>query len=165
MRIVKLGVWLLVLYLLQTVFGRLISIYGAIPSLIAAFSVMFSFLAPDDKEAAYITVISAVLAGSCAGHSFPFEVLLIGGGSVAARGLEGYFRHIPKLLRLMVIVMVFTALLVTGGYYIANHSITKDTLLYVLLPQLIYTMACALVMYPIMIRTLFKKTEKRLLVI
>ncbi len=165
MRIVKLGVWLLVLYLLQTVFGRLISIYGAIPSLIAAFSVMFSFLAPDDKEAAYITVIAAVLAGSCAGHSFPFEVLLIGAGSVAARGLAGYFKHIPRLLRLMVIVMVFTALLITGGYYIANRSINVNTLLYVLLPQLIYTMACALVMYPFMMRTLFKKTEKRLLVI
>ena len=165
MRIVKLGVWLLVLYLLQTVFGRLISIYGAIPSLIAAFSVMFSFLAPDDKEAVYITVISAVLAGSCAGHSFPFEVLLIGCGSVAARGLAGYFKHIPRFLRLMAILALFSAVLITGGYYLTNHSIDINALLYVLLPRLVYTMACAVVMYPLMLRTLFKKTEKRLLVI
>lgn len=165
MRIVKLGVWLLMLYLLQTVFGRLISIYGAVPSLVAVFSVMFSFLAPDDKEAAYITIISALLAGSCTGHSFPFEVLLIGCGSVAARGLAIYFKHIPRLIRLMVIVMIFTAMLITGGYYIAKESITVNALIYVLLPQLIYTMACAIVMYPIMIKTLFKQTEKRLLLI
>lgn len=165
MRIVKIGVWMLIMYILQTVFGKLISIYGAVPSLIAAFSVMFSFLAPGDKEAAYVTVISAVLAGSCLGRIFPFEVIAVGAGSVGARALVGYLRFIPRFIRLEVYVLIFFALLITGGYILENHTISLYTAVYRLLPALIYSVVCACVMYPIMQRTLIRKTEKKLLVV
>lgn len=153
---------MLVIYLFQTVFVKTISIYGATPALIAAFSVMFSFLAPNDKEAAYVTVICAVLAGSCLGRVFPFEVLMVGCGSVAARALVRYMRFISRLIRLEVIVLIFSALLIFAGYYIENRTIGLGVILYRLLPSLGYTVICTLVMYPIMQNTLFKTKEKKL---
>ena len=165
MRIVKIGVWMFIMYILQTAFGKTISINGASPSLIAVFSVMFSFLTPNDREALYVTVISAVLAGSCVGRVFPFEVLAVGAGSVGARALVKYLRFIPQFIRLMVIVLVFSAALITGGFFLENRAIGINAVLYRLIPSLVYTMVCACIMYPIMQKTLVKKTEKKLLVI
>lgn len=165
MRIVKHIIWLILLTIIQTVFGRLIAVYGIVPNLLAGYSIITAFCTRDDKEAAYVLLAAGILSGSCVGHLFPADVFFIGFGSVAARGVADYFRSVPAIVKISVLTALTAAAVSATECFVAYRRIDLSAALYNVLPFMLYTAVAACVMYPIVIRTMYKKTEKKLIVL
>ena len=165
MRIAKHIIWFVLLTVIRTVFGRLIAIYGTVPDLLAGYSMITAFCTRDDKEAAYVLLAAGVLSGSCVGNIFPAEVFFIGIGSLAARGAADYFRFIPAPVRVLAVILLTAAALSATECLVTYHAIDRGAVLYDILPFTLYTTAAACVMYPIVIKTMYKKTEKKLIVL
>lgn len=165
MRIFKHIIWLVLLTVIQTVFGQLIAIYGTVPDLLAAYSIITAFCTRDDKEAAYVLLTAGILSGSCAGHMFPVEVLFIGIGSAAAHVAAEYFRFLPALVRILVVTLLTAAAIAVTESFAAYRAIDTGEVLFDILPFVLYTTAAVCVMYPIVVKTMYKKTEKKLIVL
>ena len=165
MRVIKIISWIFILYIIQTAFGRVIKIYDTVPNLIAAFSVIFAFCSESDTEASYIMLVCGILSGSCAGRIFPVDVLVIGCASLASRGVSRYLRFIPRFIRVQAVSMVCAAFLAAAEYMIINKAIDFGAAERNILPYMIYTLVCSCIIYPVVIKTLFRKPERKLLVV
>ncbi|MBQ3426062.1 MAG: hypothetical protein IJH37_02825 [Clostridia bacterium] len=165
MRIVKHIIWLILLTVIQTVFGRLIAVYGTVPNLLAGYSIIIAFCAKDDKEAAYVLFGAALLSGSCVGHLFAADVFFIGIGSAAARVAVEYFRFVSAPVRISAVTALTAAAIAVVECFAAHHTIDAGAILHIVLPFVLYTTAAACVLYPIVMKTMYKKTEKKLIVL
>ncbi|MCH5212882.1 MAG: hypothetical protein J1G06_07695 [Oscillospiraceae bacterium] len=165
MRTVKIIAWILAIYIIQTVFAGLIGIRGIVPDLLLGFSVIYSFHEQRYNSCTYIMLACGMLAGSCVGRSFPADVLVIGAASVAAHELSGRIRFVPKFVRTELMVAAAAVVLSAAEYFISYKALGANAAIRNILPYATYTLICSFIMYPLIVKTLFKKEEKQLLVV
>ena len=165
MRVVKHIIWLVLLVITQSVLGRFIKIYGNAPDLLAGYSLITAFCAKKEKEAAYVMLAAGILSGSCVGRVFPAVVFFIGIGSAAAWVISEYFRFTPALLRIAAVVLLTAAAMSVTECFAAYRTIDKIIFMYNILPFTLYTTAAACVIYPFVVRTMYRKSEKKLMVV
>lgn len=165
MRVVKHIIWLALFAVVQSVLGRFIKIYGSVPDLLACYSIITAFCTKKEKEAAYVMLAAGILSGSCVGRVFPAEVFYIGIGSAAAWVMSEYFRFTPALVRIAAVVLLTAAAISVTECFAAYRVIDKTVFLNNILPFTLYTTVAACVIYPFVVRTMYRKSDKKLMVI
>ncbi len=160
MRTVKIAVWIAVLYLLQTVFGRLISVYGITPQLLTAFAVLFPFISEDDKESAYTALVCAALSGAMVGHYFAADMIVIGVAYLISHFAVQNIRFVPSWIRAHTMTALAAFVYAAVVCFSAKMSVNGFDIRRYILPNVIYTLICSFVMYPIIKKTLFGKADK-----
>ena len=166
MRVVKIILWILLMLIVKTVFVKVIGIGGAMPELLLAFAVIFSFHELRLLTTSYVIIACGIAAGSCMGENFTAAVLVTGAAGLVARGASYYFRFIPKYIRCLFITAAAAFVYSFIIYFIHSAAVVPMELLSCVLPYVIYTTAAAAVIYPLIIRTLFHEDKnKKLLMI
>lgn len=165
MRIIKNIAWILSLYVIQTVFGRFIKINETVPNLLAAYSVITAFLAASEKEMIYVLLLCGIISGSSVGHIFCSDVFIIGTMSILSHAAAEYVRFVPGFVRALIMCLAAAALLAAAECLAVNHTIGINDVLHSILPYTAYTLAAACIIYPLIVKTLFKKKDKKLMVI
>lgn len=166
MRIVKITVWLLLLYVIQTVFTNLIKINGVAPELILVFAIVYSFNESNFAPVSYIAIICGIITGCIMGNSFPISVLVIGVFGVIAFYSKTIMKFIPAIVRCTAVTAAAAFLLCSMHCFIEFKKITMYGFFGEIIPYTVYTTVVSAVMYPIIIRVFFKeKDEKKLLIL
>lgn len=153
MRIVKTAVWIAILYVLQTTFSELISIYDAVAELMLVFAVSYAMNERSLKTSAIVTVICAVLSGAAVGRSFALAVLVIGCAGIFAHTLTGRVRFIPKCVKAVFVIFVSSLVLGAGEALLFGVSPDINAMLWAVVPYTAYTVLAACVLYPIIVKT------------
>ncbi len=164
MRTIKIIISILVLFILQSVFGGLISIKGCVPELLLCFTVCFA-VQDSGRASVYVLIACGILSGSCVGRVFPVAVLTIGAAGLIACGAASRLRFIPMAVRTVVIIAVCAPLMNAAEYFVAYKAMTLTVLVTRILPFTIYTAVCGGIMYPAVKQMMFKKTQKKLLIV
>lgn len=164
MRTIKIIIWIFALFILQSVFGGVIGIRGCVPELLLCFTVCFA-ICDSSRISAYVLIACGILSGSGVGRVFPIAVIVIGGAGLIACGMASRLRFIPVFVRALAIIALCAFVMCSAEYFTAYKAITFTVLVTRLLPFTLYTAAWGGIMYPTVRRTLFKKTEKKLLVV
>ena len=160
MRVVKIIIWLVLLMVLETVFGSLFSIKGAMPDLLAAFAVAYCIHERRLQVAAYIMLACGIITGSEPGKSFLVEVLVCAGAGLLAYGARRRMKFIPAWIKSCILTAA-AAFVVAAVQYLTNagDAISIQGLIYSILPKTIYTFAAGLALYPLTGITLFREKE------
>lgn len=159
MRIVKIIIWILLAFVLRAF--RIIEINGCMPDFLLAFSVIFAVLERSDLHCAYTMLICGILSGSCTGHIFSLDVMIIGGASVAAHALHSHALFVPKLLKALPVILAGAALMGVAQYFIVFKTVDIGMLAGGLIIYAVYTGICGCIMYPLMVKTLFRSQSAK----
>ena len=166
MKTVKLTVWLVLLYVIQTVFINLIKINGVAPELILVFAVVYAFYERSFVFASYTAIICGMLAGCLMANSFPLSVIIIGIFGVIAFYAKNTLKFIPGIVRCIAVTALASFLFIASHCFITFKSIGMNSLFTEIFPYTIYTTAIVIAMYPFIGRVFFKeKDEKKLLLL
>lgn len=166
MRIVKLTVWLVLLYVIQTVFTNLIKINGVAPELMLVFAVVYAFYERSFVSASYTAIICGMLAGCFLANSFPLAVIITGIFGMIAFYAKNALKFVPGIVRCIAVTAAAAFLLGAAHCFIAFKEIDMYSFVTEIIPYTIYTTAVVIVMYPLIGRVFFKeKDEKKLLLL
>ena len=163
MRTVKLTLWIFILYILQTVFCGVISVYGAVADLLLVFCLAYAFMERSVLSASTVIIICSVLNGSAAGRVFPVVAAATALGGIVSYSFYNYLRFIPSYLRFLIVVIVTAFVCGTLETVIAYKSIGQA--LGMALPYLIYTAASSVIIYPLLYRTIFNDEKGKKFII
>ncbi len=164
-KIIKIIVWLLVMYILSTVFAGLIKINGVMPELMLSFAVIYAFREKSFASASYIMVICGIVSGSMLASIFPISVIVIGVASIIAFYLKNTAKFIHGVVRCEIVIALAVVLMSAAGCFVALRTIDLNSLYMEIIPRAVYTVIAAAVMYPLMGVTFFReRTEKKLLI-
>lgn len=165
-KLIKIILWFLLLYILQTVFAGLLKISGIMPELMLSFAVIFSFKERNFNTISYIAVISGILSGSIINSIFPIAVIVVGVSAVIAFYLKNIMKFIPGIVRCLILTAISAFMLSAVQCFAAAKTISIYGLYAEILPYIIYTMISVIIMYPILVHTFFKEhKEKKLLIV
>lgn len=165
-KIIKIIVWLLVIYILSTAFAGLIKINGVIPELMLSFAIIYAFREKSFATASYMMVICGIISGSMLTSIFPLSVIITGVSSIIAFYLKNRAKFIPGVIRCELIIAAAVLLMSAAGSFVALRSIDLNALYMEMIPHTVYTVIAAAVMYPIMGATFFREhNEKKLLIL
>lgn len=166
MRIIKIVLWIVLMYIVQTVFGDVISVLDAMPELILVFSIIFAFRERNFIDVSYVLIACGIAAGSCSGKSFSTVLLIVGAASIAAYGFSNILRFVPKYIRCLILILISALAIGTAECFYYNSIISLNLIYIDILPYVIYTGLSSCLIYPLMALTLFPKEKtKKLLVI
>ena len=71
----------------------------------------------------------------------------------------------PAPVRISAVTALTAAAIAVVECFAAHHTIDAGAILHIVLPFVLYTTAAACVLYPIVMKTMYKKTEKKLIVL
>ena len=147
MRNFKIFLWIFVIFLVQTVVLSPIHIFGAVPSAVLAFVMCVAILENEFRTAVIISGICAVVMGAIGGRNFTEITLFYAYSSIivfAARKRPRYVGNFPKTI-------VWTFIM---------SAIFSDAL-----PTAVFNTVIAVILYPILKKTLYKEEKKKKLLI
>ncbi len=158
-------IWVVVLYILSTVFGSTISINGAVPDLLLAFLVIYAFMKRRFSAVSYMTIICALLNGSITGRVFFVTTMITGAAGVLAYNSSHYLRFIHEGIRIAGVGLAMTFIGEILEHFFSYHTLTAHWVLNNALPDAIYTAVVSWIIYLIVKKTSFKNEDKQLLMI
>lgn len=165
MRKFKIAIWMIVVYIIQTVFCGVIDFNGTAPDLLLAFTVIFAFYELELKATTVIILLSGVLSGSEAGRIFPAVMIVTGIAGLLSRGLFKMFKFVPQCIKIISVIIVASFLLCSFEYFAMYKSIPAAALMESILPYVAYTGVAGCIMYPIVKRTLFSNRNQKQLIV
>lgn len=168
MRVFKYTVWIIMLFLVQTVFINDIRIGALRPDIILPFIVAVSIKEDSFKTATGITIACAFLAGALCGKNFAFAVIFYTYTAAVVFAMRRKPAHMIAFLRYVLWVIIAALLSESISYLILYMSFDwflKAVILYIL-PSALYTLLAAIVIYPIINITLYPQGRgKKLLIV
>lgn len=164
-RVIKIVVWILVLYIIQTAFGGLISVWNCIPELVFGFAVILCLNERDFKTRLYVTLATSLIIASEAWRCFGVVVLGMGVACAAADVLQRYFRFVPLASKALLITVLAVYCIDIAELFIQNSDISIAALYGTSLYTAIYTGLTVCIMYPLVIKTLYTEKKKKLLIV
>lgn len=163
MRILKIVLWIICVTVVQTVFGRGFCIFGTMPDLILAFSVIFAFCERDAFVSGVVLLVCGVIDASCAGHLFPSALLAVVCAGLLSREANSVLRYIPGFVKSLFITAAAAFILGVTEYFAVNLTISVKCILENILPYTVYTLIGGCIMYPLIRRTLFRQKNRSLI--
>jgi hypothetical protein len=164
MKILKLTLWTVLFFILQTVFADLLRIYGHIPDLLMVFAMIYSFYETDKTYLLFTVLACGILGGSGLGREFSLVVLFTALGSAVSCLAGERLRFIAAPVRLFAVMIFFVAALGFSEFFIVKQTFSFTALLNDVLPHTAYTLITGIIMYPIMMRTILYKPKKKFIV-
>lgn len=164
MRYFKIGIWIFIIFLIQTVILARVHIFSAMPSLVLPYVVCVMLLEDDFKAAWIVSLICAAAAGALCGREFIVQVLYIFYTSLAVFALRKKPLYISGFLKGIGWTFILSAVMEIIFLVLRSHTLNCDMLLYAVLPTAVINAAFVFVIYPILKRTMYKEEKKKLLI-
>ena len=142
MRNFKIFLWIFVIFLVQTVVLSPIHIFGAVPSAVLAFVMCVAILENEFRTAVIISGICAVVMGAIGGRNFTEITLFYAYSSIIVLAARKRPRYVIREMTLDVSVIFSDAL-----------------------PTAVFNTVIAVILYPILKKTLYKEEKKKKLLI
>ena len=138
MRNFKIFLWIFVIFLVQTVVLSPIHIFGAVPSAVLAFVMCVAILENEFRTAVIISGICAVVMGAIGGRNFP---------------------------KTIVWTFIMSAILEILLFVIREMTLDVSVIFSDALPTAVFNTVIAVILYPILKKTLYKEEKKKKLLI
>ena len=165
MRNFKIFLWIFVIFLVQTVVLSPIHIFGAVPSAVLAFVMCVAILENEFRTAVIISGICAVVMGAIGGRNFTEITLFYAYSSIivfAARKRPRYVGNFPKTI---VWTFIMSAILEILLFVIREMTLDVSVIFSDALPTAVFNTVIAVILYPILKKTLYKEEKKKKLLI
>ena len=141
MRNFKIFLWIFVIFLVQTVVLSPIHIFGAVPSAVLAFVMCVAILENEFRTAVIISGICAVVMGTIGGRNF------------------------TEIPRTIVWTFIMSAILEILLFVIREMTLDVSVIFSDALPTAVFNTVIAVILYPILKKTLYKEEKKKKLLI
>ncbi len=159
------AIWVVVLYILNSVFVQIISVNGHMPDLLLAFLVVFSFMKRRFSAVSYMTIICALLNGAITGRVFLVVAMVMGAAGMIAYNSSNYLRFIHEGVRIAGVTFCMAFIGEVFEHFFAYHSLIISAVVNNALPDAVYTAVVSWIIYLIVKKTSFKNEDKQLLMI
>ena len=123
MKIFKYVVWIILLFLLQTVVMNYIAPFGFRPDLILSFVAVAAIKEDSFKSATIVSIVCAVLAGALCGKNFSFCVLFYTYAGAIVFNMRRRPRYMPDFLRFLMWVILASLISETVSYLLLYSSV------------------------------------------
>lgn len=163
MKLFKTIIWILVLFLIETVFSGIIGIRGTAPDLLIAFAAAYGAREKRLSTAAYVILACGILTGSMTGKSFPISVLAAAFAGISAFVWQSKAKFIPVWIKNAVIMIITASFAGAAEYFAARGFSDMYGLLTEAVPYAAYTVAVSLAVYPAVKRFIFGEQRKTML--
>lgn len=166
MRNLKIIVWIVLLFLVQTVLVNYIKIAGARPDLILPFVLCVALMEDSFKRSVTISVVCAVLAASLCGRNFTLALLFYTYMSIIVFNMRTHPRYMPDFAKYMIYMFIGSVVLEGLSYIMLYSGVSGFGIVFlrVLVFTVLYDIAAALVIYPIVRKTVYKSKKKQLII-
>lgn len=165
MRNFKIFLWIFVVFLIQTVIISPIHLFGAVPSIVMVYMLCVMILENEFRNAVTISIICAVVMGAIGGREFIVTTLFYVYSSIivfSVRKKPVYMGNYPKVI---IWTFIMSALMEILLFVTRTMSINTEMLLNDALPTAIFNSVLAMVVYPILKKTMYKEEKKKKLLI
>ena len=158
MRNFKIFLWIFVIFLVQTVVLSPIHIFGAVPSAVLAFVMCVAILENEFRTAVIISGICAVVMGAIGGRNFTEITLFYAYSSIIVFAAR-------KRPRTIVWTFIMSAILEILLFAIREMTLDVSVIFSDALPTAVFNTVIAVILYPILKKTLYKEEKKKKLLI
>ena len=161
MKIFKYVVWIIVLFLLQTVVMNYIAPFGFRPDLILPFIAVSSIKEDSFKSAAIVSIVCAVLAGALCGKNFSFCVLFYTYAGTMIFNMRRRPRYIPDFLRFLMWVIPASIISESISYLLLYSSVKwfVNAFIFHIIPAAVITALSGAVVYFFVSKTIFGRKK------
>lgn len=163
-RKLKIFLWIFVIFLVQTVIISRIHVLNATPSLILPYVVCVMMLEPDLVTAYTIGAICSVSAGALCGQNFVLMSLYMFLSSLAVFGLKKRPVYVKNIVKALFGTFIIAGAGETLFFAVRHMNVTVSFLLGGALPGAIISTVFAIIIYPVLKRTMYKEEKKKLLI-
>lgn len=161
MKIFKYAVWIILLFLFQTVVMNYITPFGFRPDLILPFVAAAAIKEDSFKSATIVSIVCAVLAGALNGKNFSFCVLFYTYAGAMIFNMRRHPRYMPDFLRFL--MWIIPAALVSEAIsYLLLYSSVKwfvSAFIFHMLPAAGMTVLFGMVIYFLVSKTMFGRKK------
>ena len=162
MKKIKLIIWIVVLMLLESLgYAR---IFGAVPALSFAFLICVALNDDSFYTAAVTGGICGLLAGSLTDRNFSFIFIFYTLCAAAVYVLRKKPRYTHAIFKAVFWCGLLTAIMEFALFAIETKSISFFAVYSIVLPSVLYNIAAALVIYPLIMKTVYNSEKKRKLI-
>lgn len=158
----KIFIWILMIFLIQTIAVHYIC-PAAPPMIIIPFIISLSFLEGSFRYAMTVSVICGACAGSFTGDNFFFSLLLSAAVSLFVMRFKRKRIYIHELIKTVLCSAVFVFIAETAVSLAINPSI--GTYMHLALPSILLsdaiTAVFAVIIYPLLKKTVYSHNEKK----
>ena len=162
MKKIKLIIWIVVLMLLES-FGYA-RIFGAVPALTFAFLVCVALNDDNFYTAAVTGGVCGMLAGSLLGRSFSFIFIFYTLSAAAVYTFRKKPRYTHAVFKAVFWCGLLTAVMELVLFALETRSISLFALYSIALPSVLYNIAAVLVIYPLIMKTVYNEEKQRKLI-
>lgn len=153
--IIKIIIWAALLYLLESAFVNIIDIRGFVPELLTAFAAAYAARERRLSSAAYLMLACGLMTGSMVGKSFPISVLSTAAAGTTMYILRERIRFVPMWIKNAAVMIILSFLTGAAEYFAARGFADPGAMPGEVLPYTVYTAVAAVIIYPLVKRTLF----------
>ena len=164
MRYFKIGVWIFIIFLIQTVILARVHIFSAMPSLVLPYVVCIMLLEDDYKSAWIISLICSFGAGALCGREFIVQVLFTFYTSLIVFALRKKPLYIGGFIKGIGWTFILSGVMEIIFLVLRSHTLNGDMLLYAALPTAVINAIFVFAIYPLLKRTMYKEDKKKLLI-
>lgn len=165
MRNFKVFLWIFIIFLIQTVVLSRIHVFFAVPSAVMVYMVSVMMLENEFRRAAVIGIVCAVAMGALCGRDFVIVTLFYTYAALvvfALRKKPAYVGFYPKTVMWSVLL---SSVLEVIFILLETKTLNIQMLLMSVLPTAIFNAVLALIIYPILKKTMYKEKKKKLLIV
>lgn len=164
MRKFKRFLWIFIIFLIQTVILARGHILGAVPSLVLPFIICTALLEDEFGSAALICAICSAAAGALCGREFVVVALYYFYCAAGVFFLRKKPLYIKGLVKAVFWTLVMSGILEILFFALRNMTLTAEALIYDALPTAIINAIFAVIIYPLLKRTMYREEKKKLLI-
>jgi cell shape-determining protein MreD len=165
MRNFKFFLWIFIIFLIQTVIAGRVHLFGAAPSLVLALVICVMIMENEFRIAAAVSIICAVAMGALGGRNFIITTLFYVISSIiifALRKKPAYVNNCAKSVAWTAAASAAAEVLyaLSSAVYPSLSLFTHDVI-----PTAVFNAVLAVILYPILKKTMYKEEKTKLLIV
>lgn len=164
MRNFKTILWLVIIFLLQTVVLSRVHFMGAVVSLVLPYIICVTMLENEFRRAVSVSVVCALAAGALCGRNFAVTVLFYVYAPMLIFVIRDKPLYIHQFFKTLFWTFISSGVLEIIYYAVRNMSLNAGMLLYNALPTAVINTLFVLLVYPLLKKTMYKEKKKKLLI-
>ncbi len=134
MKQLRIGIWIFVLMLIQTVISKYVNAGMVVGNVLFAFATVYSVYCEYDAEAFLVGMICALVYASMSTRPFFMTTLMFAYGIAVTRLLSSRRNKVGNVARAVIYTLVLSTFFETAIYALLNFSMDKDAVIYIILP-------------------------------
>ena len=165
MRNFKIGLWIFVIFLIQTVILSQVRLFGAVPSLALSYIICVTILENEFRTAVTISIICAAAMGALGGRGFAPTTLFYVYASIAVFALRNKPAYVSDIIKTLAWTFIVSFAAEVMYFALGSFTLTVPVLTDVALPTAVANTVLSLALYPLLKLTMYRDEKKRLLIV